>query len=218
MNSRLKAALLPAVITAAVAGVPALAHAEEGPWEVRLRALYLAPANDSDAYAPLGIPKDAIHIDHKWLPDLDFEHFFTPHWSSELVLTFPQRQTVTLEHSALGGPTHIGTFHHLPPTLTAKYGFLPQGDFQPYIGAGANLTFISNVELSVPTVGRLTLDHTSVGPAAQVGFDYRIAPGWFFNMDAKWLMLRSDVKLQGSKISEVRIDPLLFGVGVGYRF
>ncbi len=72
------------------------AQADDNPWEVRLRAVYLDPANDSGAYAPLGIPKDAIHINHKWLPDLDFEYYFAPHWSSELVLTYPQKQTVTV--------------------------------------------------------------------------------------------------------------------------
>ncbi len=48
---------------------------DEGPWEVRLRAVYLDPANKSDAYAPLAIPHDAIHINDKWLPDLDLEYF-----------------------------------------------------------------------------------------------------------------------------------------------
>ncbi len=184
----------------------------------RLRADYLDPSNDSDAYAPLGIPKNAIHINDKWLPDLDFEYFFAPHWSSELVLTYPQSQTVTLEHSALGGPTTLGTFKHLPPTLTAKYNFLPDSVFQPYVGAGLNVTIISDTHLNVPTVGRLDLDNSSVGPAAQAGFDYKLAEHWYFNADVKWIMIRSDVKFDGTKISEARLDPLLFGVGFGYRF
>jgi outer membrane protein len=185
---------------------------------VRLRAANLAMANHSDAYAPLGIPKDAIHVNDKWITDLDFEYFFSSHWSSELLVTNPQSQKVTVEHSALGGPTAIGTFKHLPPTLTVKYDFLPNSSFQPYIGAGVNLTIISNVNLSVPTVGRLDLDKTSVGPAAQVGFDYKLADHWYLSADIKWIMIRSDVKFQGTKISEVKLDPFLFGVGVGYRF
>ncbi|HUK01328.1 MAG TPA: OmpW family outer membrane protein [Steroidobacteraceae bacterium] len=192
------------------------AHAEE--WAVRVRGIYLAPANNSDAYAPLQIPSDAIHVNDKWIPEVDFEYFFTPHWSSELVLTYPQTQNVTLEHSALGGPVNIGSFKHLPPTLTMKYDFMPDQAFQPYLGAGLNVTWIMDVHLQVPTVGSLALDHTSVGPAAQAGFDYRIAEHWYFNADAKWLMLRSDVKLGGVKISQARIDPVLLGVGFGYRF
>jgi outer membrane protein len=104
-----------------------------------------------------------------------------------------------VEHSALGGPAVIGTFKHLPPTLTAKYNFLPGHTFQPYVAAGLNFTLISDVRLNVPTVGRLDLDNNSVGPAAQAGFDYRLAEHWY-------------------KISAARIDPWLFGIGIGYRF
>jgi outer membrane protein len=206
------------LIAGLASGYTAAGRADEGRWEVRLRALYLDPANHSDAYTPLGIPQDAIHINGKWLPDLDFEYFFTPHWSSELLLTYPQRQTVTIERSVLGGPTAIGTFKHLPPILTLKYNILPYGAFRPYVGAGLNVTVISDTHLNVPTVGRLDLDKTSVGPAAQAGFDYKLADHWYFNADVKWAMIRSDVKFEGTKISEVRIDPLLFGIGFGYRF
>jgi len=194
------------------------ARADEGPWEIRLRADYLEMANKSDAYVPLGIPADAIHVNSKWLPDLDFEYFFSSHWSSELVLTYPQTQTVTVEKSALGGPTNIGTFRHLPPMLTLKYNILPESVVRPYVGAGVNITLISSDNLVVPTVGRLDLDHVSVGPALQAGVDWMIAPQWFLNADVKWALLRSDVKFQGTKISEARLDPFLVGVGVGYRF
>ena len=194
------------------------AHAEDGSWEVRLRALRLKMADKSDPVASLAIPQDAIHVNDRWIPDIDIEHFFTPHFSSELVLTYPQKQTVTVEQSALGGPAVIGTFRHLPPTLTAKYNFLPGKDFQPYLGAGVNITYISDVNLTVPTVGRLDLNRWSIGPAAQAGFDYRISGEWFLNADAKWALLRSDVKFQGTKISEARLDPFLLSIGIGYRF
>ena len=188
------------------------ARADEGPWEVRLRGVYLDAANKSDAIPGLA-PENAIHINNKWLPDLDFEYFFTRHWSSELILTYPQSQTVTVSG------TPIGTFKHLPPILTAKYNFLPDSDFQPYVGAGVNLTLLSDVNLAVPGVGKLDLNSTSVGPALQAGFDYRIAPNWYVNADLKWCLLGSDLDLVGvGKVSTVHVNPLLFGIGIGYRF
>ncbi len=210
-----------AAVAAGFSGVLATVCAqadEQGPWEVRLRAVYLDPANNSDAIPALAVPSDAIHINSKVLPDLDIEHFFAPNWSAELVLTYPQKQTVTIERSALGGPTRIGTFHHLPPTLTLKYDFMPDAALRPYLGAGVNITYISDVQLAVPTVGVLELKHWSVGPAVQAGFDYQIADQWFLNADVKWAMLRTDVSLAGAKISQVRVDPMLFGIGLGYRF
>jgi outer membrane protein W len=53
-------------------------------------------------------------IDGKWLPDADLEYFVTQYISTELLLTVPQSQTVTDRQSALGGPTAIGSFRHLP--------------------------------------------------------------------------------------------------------
>jgi len=188
------------------------AHADDGPWEVRLRAVNLDPANKSDAIPGLA-PQNAIHINDKWLPDLDFEYYFAPHWSSELVLTYPQSQTVKVSGLA------IGTFKHLPPVLTAKYDFLPDHDFQPYVGAGVNITIISDVNLAVPGVGELKLNSTSVGPAVQAGFDYKLEEHWYLNADVKWFKLASDVDLAGgTRVSRVHLDPFLFGIGMGYRF
>ena len=188
------------------------ARADDGPWEVRLRGVYLAAAQQSDAITGL-LPANAITINDKWLPDLDIEYFFVPHWSTELVLTYPQTQDVYVEG------TKIGTFKHLPPVLTAKYNFLPGENFQPYVGAGVNLTIISDVNLNVPGVSALKLNSTSVGPALQAGFDYKIQDHWYANVDVKWVLLGSNVYLPGQvRISSVELNPFLIGLGVGYRF
>ena len=194
--------------------------AAEGKLEVRVRALYLSPANKSDAIAALAVPENAVHINSKVLPETDLEYFFTSNWSSELVLTYPQRQTVTVQKSALGGSANIGTFKHLPPFLTVKYNFLPGGNFRPYLGAGVNFTLLSNVRLAVPTAPPMALElsRTSVGPAVQGGFDYKLANHWFANVDIKWAMLSAKVKYDSATLSTVHVDPTLFGIGVGYRF
>jgi outer membrane protein len=211
MSNSWKAAALAAGI-AAILAAPA-ARADDDPFMIRLRAVYLDFAQKSDAIPSLGVPSDAITVNKKWIPDLDLEYFFTPNWSSELVLTYPQSQTVSVN-----GLGPIGTFKHLPPTLTVKYNFLPDSVFRPYVGVGVNLTFISNVNLAVPGVGPLDLDSTSVGVAGQVGADFKVADHWFVNVDAKWVQLGSDVKFDGSKISTVHLNPWLLGVGIGYRF
>ena len=180
--------------------------------------MYLDTANKSDAFAPLGIPDDAIHVYRKWLPDLDGEYYFSSHWSTELILAYPQTHTVTVEKSALGGPTNIGTFKHLPPFLTLKYGFAPNDMVRPYVGAGVNITYISDVNLTVPTVGNLGLSHWSVGPAVEAGIDVALSDHWFWNIDAKWALLRANVTLDGDHISQAQLNPFLFGLGFGYRF
>ena len=198
-------------LAAAALAAPSL-RAEEGPWMVRLRAVALQPANKSDAISALGVPADAIHVSNKTIPDVDFSYFFTKSFSAELVLTVPQEHDVTLSG------TKIGTFKHLPPTLTAQWRFLPGETFNPYVGAGLNLTLISDVKINVPGVGALDLNSSSVGLALQAGADLKVAANWYLNVDVKYVQIQSDVKLGATKVSRVKVDPMLYGVGVGYRF
>lgn len=224
MSSKLRMAGLAAAVMSMLATGAARADGQEGPWEVRARGVYLAFAQKSDAVPALAVPSDAIHVNDKWILDVDIEYFFARNWSSELVLTYPQKQTVTVEKSALGGPTEIGTFKHLPPTLTVKYNFIPGGVVRPYVGIGINLTLISDVNLNVPTVNiPLKLDSTSVGFAGQAGLDWQLAPHWYANADVKWVQLGTDVKTVAkdgtqTKVSHATLNPWLLGIGFGYRF
>ncbi len=213
MGMAMKMRLFSILVLSAL-GVLALniARADDGPWEVRLRAAYLDPANNSNSIDDL-VPANAVHINEKWLPDLNFEYFFTPNWSAELVLTYP----VTMHVTVGGAP--IGTFKLLPPTLTGKYNFLPNSNFQPYVGAGVNFSIISDQSLAVPGVSALKVNSTAIGYALQTGFDYKIRDHWYVNADVKWIALGTDVYLPGQvRISTLHINPWLLGVGFGYRF
>jgi len=160
----------------------------------------------------IGVPDDAIRINNKAFPELDISYFFTPNIASELILTYPQQQDVTV------GGAKIGSFRHLPPILTLQYHFTPESRFKPYLGAGINYTRISSVNLQVPGVGPLDLSKNSFGPALQAGFDYRLSERVYFNVDIKKTWISADVKFNGQTISKVHVDPWLVGVGLGYRF
>lgn len=191
-------------------GIPSAAA--EGPWLVRVRAVNIKPADKSDPIAALLVPADKITVSTKTIPEVDFSYFFTPNFAAELILTYPQ------QHDVKVAGTFIGTFKHLPPTLTAQWHFLPGESFSPYVGAGLNLTLLSDVKLAVPGAGSLGLNSSSVGPALQAGVDVKVAPQWSLNLDVKYVQIRSDVKLGATKISAVQVDPLLIGLGLGYRF
>ena len=147
-------------LIAAALAAPALGAAD-GPLLVRVRAVNIAPANKSDAIPALEVPADAIHVSSKTIPEVDFTYFFSQNFAAELVLTVPQEHDVTLSG------TKLGTFKQLPPTLTAQWHFLPGEMFSPYIGAGLNLTLISNVALAVPGVGDLDLSFVTDGLRAR---------------------------------------------------
>ncbi|WP_047785665.1 OmpW/AlkL family protein [Variovorax paradoxus] len=218
MKKNLARAAAAAALLGTLCAAPALAQEAQGNWLVRARAVHLDPANHSDPIGKLAVPADAITINGKTIPEVDFTYFFTPNVAAELVLTVPQKQKVTVAQSALGGPVAIGTFKHLPPTLMLQYHFIPDGPIRPYLGVGLNYTRISSVNLDVPTVGRLGLDHDSFGLAIGGGVDIALTRNVFLNFDLKKVQIRTGVSLAGTRISKVKVDPLLVGVGIGYRF
>lgn len=198
----------------AIALVPSVALAQEGPLMIRARGVYIGTADKSDAIGALGVPADAITVSKKLIPEVDITYFLGKHVAAELILTYPQKHDVEVSG------TEIGSFKHLPPVLSLQYHFAPEATVRPYVGVGANLTIISNVDLAVPGVGALDLESTSVGVAAQGGLDIKLGPKVFLNADVKYVTLGSDVMLaaSGTKVSAVKINPWLIGVGLGYRF
>ena len=190
------------IVMAALAacGVGA-AQAQETPWMVRARAVHLDMANKDST--GLG-----LSADNKTIPEVDVSYFFTPNIATELILTVPQKQTVSSNGSS------IGTFKHLPPTLLLQYHFTGLNGYKPYVGAGINYTDISKV--SLPT--GVTLDSHSWGGALQVGVDIPLDKHWSINFDVKKVYIKTDVYSTGTSIGTLKLDPMLVGAGVGYRF
>ena len=187
-----------AILCATTAGA---AHAQQdGPWLVRARAVHLASDNGGAAGAA------GVSINDKWIPEVDVSYFFTPNFAAELILTYPQKHDVRL------GGTKIGSVKHLPPTLLAQYHFTGLGAFKPYVGAGVNYTRFSGVDIAG---GALTVKKNSWGPALQLGFDYALDKNWSLNFDVKKVYI--DTTVSGG-VGKFKVDPVLVGLGVGYRF
>ena len=200
--------MMKSVVVALLAVAASQAMAQESPWLVRARAVHIDPDNKSTPVAGVGAA-DRLEVQSKTIPELDISYFFTPHISAELILTYPQKHKVRLDG------VDIGSFKHLPPTLTAQYHFAPGATINPYLGVGLNYTRISKVRL---LAGAGDLENDSWGLALQAGVDFRIDDRWSINADIKKVNLRSDVFVGGANASHLKVDPLLFGLGVGYRF
>lgn len=197
-----------AAVVAALTLMTGNVMAQESPWLVRVRAVHIDTADKSDPVGGVGA-SDRIHVDNKTIPEVDISYFFTKNIATELILTYPQKHDVTLDGSK------IGSIKHLPPTLTVQYHFMPEASFRPYVGAGINYTTFSGVNL---LNGAGSLEHDSFGLALQAGADVAIDKNWSINFDLKKVQIRSDVFISGTKASRVKVDPVLLGVGIGYRF
>lgn len=196
-----------AILSTLLSGAAFAQQTTEGPWMVRARAVHLDSDNGGSTNLA-GVGDLGLSMNNKWIPEVDVSYFFSPNVAVELILTVPQKQTLT--SSKLG---KVGTFKHLPPTLLAQYHF-PMNGFKPYVGAGINYTRFSSVDL-LPGV---TMDKDSWGGALQVGVDIPLSKSLYLNLDLKKVMIRTDVKVAGNKIGDFKADPLLVGVGLGWRF
>lgn len=192
--------------TVAIAGLMtsnAFAAAAEGPWLVRARAVHLDSA-DKDSTG-LG-----LSINNKTIPELDISYFLSPNIAVELVLTVPQKHQ--LSSSVLGG--EIGSLKHLPPTLLVQYHFTGNSGFKPYVGAGVNYTRFSSVNLPAG----VDIDRNSFGAAVQAGVDIPLSGNLYLNFDVKKVYLGTDVSVAGVNAGSFKVNPLLVGVGLGWRF
>ncbi|MDE2607866.1 MAG: OmpW family protein [Burkholderiales bacterium] len=196
-----KKKLLAAAALASLLCVPGFAQQAQTPWQLRVRAVHLQSANGDST--GLGLT-----INDKWIPELDVSYFFTPNIAAELVLTVPQ------EHTVRSNGTDIGSVKHLPPTLLAQYHFTNFQGFRPYLGAGINFTRFSSVNLPAG----VDVDRNSFGGALQAGVDIPLTGQWSLNLDVKKVWIQTDVSAAGARIGTFKVDPVLLGVGVGYRF
>lgn len=197
----------PAMRTAAAAPVDAWS-----PWMIRGRVLGVLP----DASATINrVPGGSVTIDNSVVPELDITYFFTPNFAAELILGVTPHK---IHGAGILKGIDVGKAWLLPPTVTLQYHFTNFGAFKPYIGAGPNFTVFFNQEAAGGVVTKLDIENT-FGVAIQAGVDIMLDRHWGLNIDVKKLYLRPDVSLNNGVLTgNVKIDPLLVGGGVTYRF
>lgn len=189
------------LITAAlIAALPATALADN--FMMRVRAVNIAPdvSVSNPAYS-------ALDVSSEWVPEIDFTYFVTPNIGVELILG-------TARHEVTLGNTRLGKLNHLPPTVTVQYHFNPTSTIKPYVGAGVNYTRFYNVDLAPG----LTLDSNSFGGALQAGVDIKVTENGYINLDVKKIWIGTEVQANGVKLTDLDIDPVVWGIGYGFRF
>jgi outer membrane protein len=178
------------------------ANAAQGDWLGRARVININPDASSSALN--------LDVDTQTTLELDFSYFMTHNLALELILA-------TKKHEVTAGGVPVGTVKHLPPTLTLQYHFAPEAAFRPYVGAGLNYTRFYDINLGG---GTLTVDNSSWGGALQAGFDIPLNKTFFLNVDVKKIWMDTDVKViaTGATAANLKINPVILGIGVGMKF
>lgn len=210
--TRVTAALAAAGVSIAMA-VPVPADAKDaGDLLVRLRGVSFM-TDTSGRTDTLG---GSARTSDDQIPELDFSYFFTKHIAAELILA-TTKHTVEVKGST-AGDLDLGTMRIIPPVLTLQYHFLPDGHFSPYVGAGVNYVIVADKSAG-RSVNNVSYSN-EFGFALQAGIDYRINDRWSVNIDVKKVFVDTDIRVNDGTIRAdgTDLDPLIVGVGVGYRF
>lgn len=196
----MRAVRVGAVIALALACASTVqAQSASHPWLIRARGIVVAP-NASSKPSGLDVKADAT-------AEIDISRSLTRNFSLELVLA-------TASQEVKAGSTSLGTVQHLPPTLVLQFHPIAKGAFDPYVGAGGNLTVFYGKSGALEA---LTLK-TSVGYAFNAGFDVPIGERGVFNVDGKYVNIKTDVKSGSTVAYKLKVNPFVIGAGFGYRF
>lgn len=203
MKHKLKAAATAAVLLSMGLATTAQAF-EPGDWLVRAGVSNVNPKSDNHS---------VVSVDDAYSASINFTYMMTDIWGLELLAAYPFEHDITL----LDG-TKVGSTKHLPPTLSIQYHFMPTEKFQPYIGLGLNYTKFFSEKTTGPLAGTDLSLGASWGLAGQIGFDVLLNDNWFLNLDARYANIESKAKLDGASLGTVKIDPMVYGAHIGYRF
>jgi outer membrane protein len=111
----------------------------------------------------------------------------------------------------------VGQVSTIPLNANLEFHPLPYNRIDPFVGAGANLTFftsqkegLGNFEPFGPEVGALLL----------AGVDYWIAKNFFAEARVRKIYVSTDVvpRATGTKLETITVDPWTYGFTLGYRF
>lgn len=209
---------------------PAIATADEGnPWMVRGRVISVMPDESGDLSVAGAALSGDVDIADQIVPELDITYFFNEHIAAELILAVTPHDVkavnVTVPGALTNADVDLGDVWLLPPTLTLQYHFRPDANWKPYIGAGVNATMFFDEDPGSVADG-IEYD-SSFGFALQAGVDYDldgVPGGWALNADVKKVWINTDVTVDFSTAlnatveADVDIDPVIFGLGLGYKY
>lgn len=196
-------------IALALAAGAATAHAQDPDWIVKLGVHAVDPKSDNGTLAG-GALKSDVGSDVK--PTITAEYLLAPEWGVEVLASLPWKHDVKLNG------VKAATTKQLPPTVSVQYHFNAGSKVSPFVGLGLNYTIFFSEHTTGPLAGtKLSLDN-SLGVAAHGGIDFRIDERWLVTLDARWINIGTEAKVNGAKVGTVHIDPFVYGIAVGYRF
>ena len=193
----------------AAAALPALAQSR-GDVSLGIGAHAVDPKSGNGALAGGTLP---LEIGSDVRPTITGEYFVRDGLGVELLAALP------FEHDIdVAGLGRVGRTKHLPPTVSLQYHFNAGGRVSPLLGVGLNYTAFFRERITGALAGtRLALED-SWGAALHAGVDVRLGERDALRVDARWIDIDTEVKVDGARMGTAHIDPLVYGLSYVHTF
>lgn len=189
--------------------MPAFAQSA-GDWTLGFGVHAVDPKSDNGSLVDGALKVD---VDTDVKPTLTFEYFVRDNLGIEVIAAWPFEHDISID-----GLGTVGSTKQLPPTVSLQYHFNSKGKVSPFVGAGVNYTtFFSEDTRGALEGSKLKLDD-SWGLAAHAGVDFAVGERSAIRVDARWIDIDTDVKLDGADIGTVNIDPIVYGAAYVMKF
>jgi outer membrane protein len=201
---------IPAALAVSFAIAASAAHAQsDDAWTLRFGVHDVSPTSGNGSLAGGTLKAD---LDDSVRPTASIEYRFTPNLGVDLLAAWPFEHTLKLNGAK------AATLKQLPPTLGVNWHFMPGATVSPFVGVGVNFTKVFDEKPTGPLAGTDLSIGDSWGVAAHGGFDVALSPQWLITADVRWMDIDSSVRVNGTNVGTVHVDPWAYGISAGYRF
>ena len=210
MNTRSIRRFAPLAAALVLGGLAAPAFAQQaGDWTFGVGVHQVNPKSDNGSV--VGGTLD-VEVGSNVRPTITAEYFVRDNLGIEVLAAWPFEHDISIK-----GVGQVGSTKHLPPTISLQYHF-GEGKVKPFVGAGINYTLFMSEETEGALAGSdLELDD-SFGLALHAGVDFKVGEKGAIRIDARWIDIDTDAKLNGVDIGTVNIDPLVYGAAYVFQF
>lgn len=176
--------------------------AQASPWTVKVGASQVRPDVSSDLNVDVS---DEVNLTGS------IEYELMPNVIGEVLLAVPFTHDIEDDTGQ-----KVGSFKHLPPTVSVKYNLPTTAGFTPYVGAGLNYTFVFDEKLSS---GDKLKGDDSFGFSAVVGASYQYPNSpWGVALDVRYINIESDLKVNGADVGTLKVDPTVVSLSASYKY
>ncbi len=198
-----------------------------GTWSVRLGATHISPQVKSGNLSAPSFPNTKVDVGSATALTGGINYMLTDNWAVDVPFGLPFKHKFYGD-GAIAGVGEVGETKVIPATVFAQYRFgEANAKFRPYLGLGvtyakffkerttATMTGLTGGSPANPTTASID---SRWGLTPQVGFVWNFNERWFVDAAYYKSFLKTTSHLSTGQSIDIRLNPNVFAVGIGYRF